>query len=183
MSTHCQTRPQTSVQEPAPNPTSSQGVCRRLAPVTSAAGRDRKTADACVAAVSRLVFGVDIHPGARVGRRLVLCASVGIVVHGFAEASDDCLLYPQVSRADRGPRRCAASRQPRARPRRRESARSGCARRRRHSGRERYCPDERTRSRNRCPGTCTGSQRESMKSAHPKRRSLRSSTSQATTLR
>lgn len=42
-------------------------------------------------------FGVDIHPAARVGRRLVIDHGTGIVVGETAVIGDDCLLYQGVT--------------------------------------------------------------------------------------
>lgn len=42
-------------------------------------------------------FGVDIHPAARVGRRLVIDHGTGIVVGQTAVIGDDCLIYQGVT--------------------------------------------------------------------------------------
>ena len=37
--------------------------------------------------------GIEIHPGAKIGRRLVIDHGMGIVIGETAEIGDDCLLY------------------------------------------------------------------------------------------
>ena len=39
----------------------------------------------------------EIHPGAQIGRRLVIDHGMGIVIGETAEIGDDCLLYPGVT--------------------------------------------------------------------------------------
>ena len=41
--------------------------------------------------------GIEIHPGARIGRRLVIDHGTGIVIGETAEIGDDCLLYQGVT--------------------------------------------------------------------------------------
>ena len=50
-----------------------------------------------VSHLSRFLTGIDIHPAARLGRRLVLDHGMGIVVGETAEIGDDCYLYHQVT--------------------------------------------------------------------------------------
>lgn len=45
----------------------------------------------------RFVTGVEIHPGAQIGRRLVIDHGMGIVIGETAEIGDDCLLYHGVT--------------------------------------------------------------------------------------
>ena len=45
----------------------------------------------------RLCTGIEIHPGARIGRRLVIDHGMGIVIGETAEIGDDCLLYHGVT--------------------------------------------------------------------------------------
>ncbi len=45
---------------------------------------------------SRHITGVEIHPGARIGRRLVIDHGMGIVIGETTEIGDDCLLYKGV---------------------------------------------------------------------------------------
>ncbi len=42
---------------------------------------------------SRFWTGIEIHPGASIGRRLVIDHGMGIVIGETAEIGDDCLLY------------------------------------------------------------------------------------------
>ena len=46
---------------------------------------------------SRFCTGIEIHPGARIGRRLVIDHGMGIVIGETAEIGDDCLLYHGVT--------------------------------------------------------------------------------------
>ena len=46
---------------------------------------------------SRFWTGIEIHPGARIGRRLVIDHGMGIVIGETAEIGDDCLLYHGVT--------------------------------------------------------------------------------------
>jgi len=46
---------------------------------------------------SRLWTGVEIHPGAKIGRRLVIDHGMGIVIGETAEVGDDVLLYQGVT--------------------------------------------------------------------------------------
>ena len=41
--------------------------------------------------------GIEIHPGAKIGRRLVIDHGTGIVIGETAEIGDDCLLYQGVT--------------------------------------------------------------------------------------
>jgi serine O-acetyltransferase len=45
---------------------------------------------------NRFLTGIDIHPGARIGRRVVIDHGMGIVVGETATIGDDCLLYKGV---------------------------------------------------------------------------------------
>ncbi|MCK0117156.1 serine O-acetyltransferase [Isoptericola sp. S6320L] len=47
--------------------------------------------------VSRLLTGVEIHPGARIGRRLFIDHGMGVVIGATAEVGDDCLLFHGVT--------------------------------------------------------------------------------------
>ena len=51
----------------------------------------------CVSQWSRFWTGIEIHPGARIGRRLVIDHGMGIVIGETAEIGDDCLLYQGVT--------------------------------------------------------------------------------------
>ena len=46
---------------------------------------------------SKMWTGIEIHPGARIGRRLVIDHGTGIVIGETAEIGDDCLLYQGVT--------------------------------------------------------------------------------------
>ena len=46
---------------------------------------------------SRCWTGIEIHPGAQIGRRLVIDHGMGIVIGETAEIGDDCLLYQNVT--------------------------------------------------------------------------------------
>jgi serine O-acetyltransferase len=49
-----------------------------------------------VSHLNRFVTGIEIHPGATVGRRVVIDHGMGIVVGETATVGDDCLLYKGV---------------------------------------------------------------------------------------
>ena len=51
----------------------------------------------CVSQWSRFWTGIEIHPGAKIGRRLVIDHGSGIVIGETAEIGDDCLLYQGVT--------------------------------------------------------------------------------------
>ena len=51
----------------------------------------------CVSQWCRLWTGIEIHPGASIGRRLVIDHGTGIVIGETAEIGDDVLLYQQVT--------------------------------------------------------------------------------------
>ena len=46
---------------------------------------------------SRFWTGIEIHPGAKIGRRLVVDHGMGIVIGETAEVGDDCLIYHGVT--------------------------------------------------------------------------------------
>ena len=46
---------------------------------------------------SRFWTGIEIHPGAKIGRRLVIDHGMGIVIAETAEVGDDCLIYHGVT--------------------------------------------------------------------------------------
>jgi len=46
---------------------------------------------------SRFWTGIEIHPGAKIGKRLVIDHGMGIVIGETAEIGDDCLLYQGVT--------------------------------------------------------------------------------------
>ena len=47
--------------------------------------------------LSRMLTGIEIHPGARLGRRLVIDHGMGVVIGETAEIGDDVYLYHQVT--------------------------------------------------------------------------------------
>ena len=51
----------------------------------------------CISQWSRFWTGIEIHPGAKIGRRLVIDHGMGIVIGETAEIGDDCLIYHGVT--------------------------------------------------------------------------------------
>ncbi len=47
--------------------------------------------------LGRLLTGIEIHPGARIGRRLFIDHGMGVVIGETAEIGDDCTLYQGVT--------------------------------------------------------------------------------------
>jgi len=47
--------------------------------------------------IGRWLTGIEIHPAARLGRRLVIDHGMGVVIGETAEVGDDCYLYHQVT--------------------------------------------------------------------------------------
>lgn len=47
--------------------------------------------------IARMLTGIEIHPGARIGRRLVIDHGDGVVIGETAELGDDILIYHQVT--------------------------------------------------------------------------------------
>ena len=54
---------------------------------------DMKLAARWISQVTRRHTGIEIHPGAKIGRRLVIDHGNGIVIGETAEIGDDCLIY------------------------------------------------------------------------------------------
>ena len=50
-----------------------------------------------VSNVSRFITGIEIHPGARIGRRFFIDHGMGVVIGETAEIGDDCTLYHGVT--------------------------------------------------------------------------------------
>ncbi|KYG66002.1 serine acetyltransferase [Bdellovibrio bacteriovorus] len=50
-----------------------------------------------VAEISRWMTGIEIHPGATVGRRLVIDHGVGVVIGETAVIGDDCIIFHGVT--------------------------------------------------------------------------------------
>ena len=51
----------------------------------------------CVSAASRALTGIEIHPGARIGRRFFIDHGVGVVIGETTEIGDDVTLYQGVT--------------------------------------------------------------------------------------
>lgn len=47
--------------------------------------------------IARLFTGIEIHPGARIGKRLLIDHGMGVVIGETAEIGDDCTLYQGVT--------------------------------------------------------------------------------------
>ncbi len=47
--------------------------------------------------LSRLLTGIEIHPGAKVGKRLVIDHGMGVVIGETAEIGDDCVIFHGVT--------------------------------------------------------------------------------------
>ena len=54
---------------------------------------DMKFAARAVSQFTRLTTGIEIHPGARIGKRLVIDHGSGVVIGETVEIGDDCLIY------------------------------------------------------------------------------------------
>ncbi len=50
-----------------------------------------------VSEVSRWLTGIEIHPGAQIGQRLVIDHGMGLVIGETAEVGDDCILFHGVT--------------------------------------------------------------------------------------
>jgi serine O-acetyltransferase len=50
-----------------------------------------------VSEVARWLTGIEIHPGAKIGRRLVIDHGMGLVIGETAEVGDDCILFHGVT--------------------------------------------------------------------------------------
>ncbi len=46
-----------------------------------------------ISEMSRFITGIEIHPGAKIGKRLVIDHGMGVVVGETAVIGDDCLIY------------------------------------------------------------------------------------------
>ncbi len=56
-----------------------------------------KTPARVVSQVTRGLTGIEIHPGARIGRRFFIDHGMGVVIGETAEIGDDCMLYQGVT--------------------------------------------------------------------------------------
>ncbi|MGE8355163.1 MAG: serine O-acetyltransferase, partial [Microvirgula sp.] len=59
--------------------------------------RGFKWAGRFVSHLSRWLTGIEIHPGARIGRRVFIDHGMGVVIGETAEVGDDCTLYHGVT--------------------------------------------------------------------------------------
>ena len=50
-----------------------------------------------VSHLGRMLTGIEIHPGARIGKRLFIDHGMGVVIGETAEIGDDCTLYQGVT--------------------------------------------------------------------------------------
>lgn len=50
-----------------------------------------------ISQLSRAITGIEIHPGAQIGKRLFIDHGMGVVIGETAIIGDDCLLYHQVT--------------------------------------------------------------------------------------
>jgi serine O-acetyltransferase len=50
-----------------------------------------------VSEISRWLTGIEIHPGARIGKRLVIDHGMGVVIGETAEVGDDCVIFHGVT--------------------------------------------------------------------------------------
>jgi serine O-acetyltransferase len=50
-----------------------------------------------VSELGRLLSGIEIHPGAKIGRRLVIDHGMGVVIGETAEIGDDCIIFHGVT--------------------------------------------------------------------------------------
>ncbi len=50
-----------------------------------------------VAEFSRFLTGIEIHPGAKIGKNLIIDHGMGVVIGETAEIGDDCLIYHGVT--------------------------------------------------------------------------------------
>lgn len=50
-----------------------------------------------VSEISRLITGIEIHPGAKIGNRLVIDHGMGVVIGETAVIGDDCIIFHGVT--------------------------------------------------------------------------------------
>src|SRR5258707_15680989 len=58
-----------------------------------------------VSHIGRMASGIEIHPGARIGKPLFIDPGMAVVIDGAAEVGDDCTRYQEVSLGGRAPQR------------------------------------------------------------------------------
>lgn len=51
----------------------------------------------CVSQISRFLTGIEIHPGAKIGKRVIIDHGMGVVIGETAEVGDDVVLYQGVT--------------------------------------------------------------------------------------
>jgi len=59
--------------------------------------RDWKLLARCISQLGRFATGIEIHPGARIGRRFFIDHGMGVVIGETAEVGDDVMLYHGVT--------------------------------------------------------------------------------------
>lgn len=50
-----------------------------------------------ISEIGRFLSGVEIHPGARIGRRLVIDHGMGVVIGETSQVGDDCIIFHGVT--------------------------------------------------------------------------------------
>ncbi|MDZ4834786.1 MAG: serine O-acetyltransferase [Candidatus Melainabacteria bacterium] len=60
-------------------------------------GQEQYTLARCLSQFARMVTGVEIHPGATIGRRFVIDHGMGVVIGETTTIGDDCFLYQGVT--------------------------------------------------------------------------------------
>ena len=50
-----------------------------------------------ISEISRFITGIDIHPGATIGRNLIIDHGMGVVIGETSEIGDDCLIFHGVT--------------------------------------------------------------------------------------
>ena len=70
-----------------------------------ARARGRRLAGRLISHLGRMVTGIEIHPGAQLGRRLFIDHGMGLVIGETAEVGHDCTLYHDVTLGGRAPQR------------------------------------------------------------------------------
>ena len=57
-----------------------------------------------ISQISRFITGIEIHPGAKIGKRLFIDHGMGVVIGETAEVGNDCTIYHQVTLRRNGKR-------------------------------------------------------------------------------
>ena len=78
--------------------TASRAACADLSPIRAlaVAGRSEVAGETGVAS-GRWLTGIEIHPGATIGRRFFIDHGMGVVISETAVIGDDCTLYHGVT--------------------------------------------------------------------------------------